>query len=291
MVPAEPERQRIRLLKSYPLARFLYLSGITPLLARRSARRHRHVLMLHDVLDERRGDLPAASQKGLTVAEADALLEWVGRRFRLLSPEAFLHSDEPGVLLTADDGKANNATQLLPLLERHGAPALLFVSTRHVGDPRDWLPDARQAARAHWNDEGDVPEALARALYDGMSAEQLRRCDRHPLVTIAAHSVNHPRLTACTDAELTHELEEGRGFLERMLEHEVDVLAYPYGDYDGRVLQAARDAGYAACFAVDRQHYGPLRYEIPRLHVETMQPHYIAAKLSGLARPPLRGRP
>jgi peptidoglycan/xylan/chitin deacetylase (PgdA/CDA1 family) len=275
----------------YAAARVLHGSGLARLGRALLARKGRFVLMLHDVFGERRPELPTACQRGLTTAEAAELLGWLRREVRLLTPEAFLHSDEPGVLLTVDDGKANNATFLLPLLERFEAPALFFVPTQHVRDPRNWLADARQAAGAHWADPSAVPAELAAELYDGLSPDQVRACDRHPLVTIGAHSESHPRLSECDDDRLAAELAESKAYLEDLLGHPVPLLAYPYGDYDGRVARAAEHAGYSHAFAVEPRGIGRTRFEIPRLHVERPAPYYLAAKLSGLFRRPMAGRP
>ena len=75
--------------------------------------------------------------------------------FALLSPEEFLSRDQPGILLTFDDGFANNFTNALPFLEELSAPAVFFVTTQHVSDPRDWLPASRrqaELARTLWGE-------------------------------------------------------------------------------------------------------------------------------------------
>ena len=267
----------------------LHYTGLAAVARRLVARKGRFVLTLHDVIPERRNDWAAGSQKGLTRMEADQLLGWLRHRLPLLTPQAFLAGDQAGVLITVDDGKANHYTELLPLLERHRAPALFFVATQHTRRPDQWLGDSRRAAAAQWPALEDVSGAVAERLYNGLSEAQLRACDAHELVTIGAHSDSHPRLPLCSDCQLRGELVASRDYLEATLGHDTRLFAYPYGDYDERVARAVEAAGYRYAFAVDSRGLGRPHLEIPRLHIDTSAPAYISAKTSGLFRLPIRG--
>ncbi len=214
------------------------------------------------------------------------VLGWLGSRFAFLTPEQF-SGRQPGVLLTFDDGFANNARVALPLLEEFSAPAVFFVSTQHVQEPGDWLPATRRQAGGHWQRTEDVPAEVARDLFDGMSAEELAGCAAHPLITIGSHTVGHPFLTRCDDPALRRELVESKAFLEEVAGRDVDLFAYPTGDYDRRVAVAVRRAGYRRAFAVDPAGAGVAGYEIPRVGIYAADPAYLGAKLSGLHRRPV----
>lgn len=68
-------------------------------------------------------------------------------------------------------------------------------------------------------------------------------------ISFHSHTRNHPDLTKLSDDELTNELIGSRQDLESLLNEQVTYLAYPYGRYDERVLNAARAAGYQAAFS------------------------------------------
>jgi len=74
--------------------------------------------------------------------------------------------------------------------------------------------------------------------------------------TIGAHTVAHLFLPAQSDGVLRSELVESRRTLEALDTRgssRVDMLAYPFGAFDGRTIAAARDAGYRlAVTCVDR---------------------------------------
>lgn len=259
-------------------------SGLAALARRALALRGRFVIELHGVPRRRPRGLPASLRPPLVRDDLRRILEWLGRRFAFLAPEEFLAAETPGVLLTFDDGFANQA-EAVPLLEEFSAPAVFFVTTRHVRDPTDWLPFVRRQIEEHGT--GSATDEELHELFDGMSLGQLSACAENPWVTLGSHTVSHPFLTRCDDAELRRELVDSRFRLEEQAGKPVDLLAYPSGDYDARVAEAAREAGYRAAFVEDSAGLGLGLYEIPRIGLYRAEESYLAAKLSGLHRRPL----
>jgi peptidoglycan/xylan/chitin deacetylase (PgdA/CDA1 family) len=235
--------------------------------------------------------VPLEIQPYLAIDDFRKTLAWIKSRFSFLTPDEFLISNKSGVLLTFDDGLANNYANVLPVLAEFKAPAVFFVSTQHVIHPKDWLPASREAARKHWGCEELVSVGVAADFYDGMSHEQLALCARNPLITIGSHTVSHPFLTHCDSARLTFELVESRRFLQEVTRQTVDLFAYPAGDYDRTVAEAVRASGYRAAFAEDIRNVGFPAFEIPRIGFYAADPAYLSLKLSGLHRQPIRGTP
>ncbi|NKB87473.1 MAG: polysaccharide deacetylase family protein [Acidobacteria bacterium] len=93
-------------------------------------------------------------------------------------------------------------------------------------------------------------------------------------IEIGSHTVSHPALSQCDDETLAFELWESRRELETRLGAPTPVVAYPFGgpgEYDGRVMAAATQAGYrlAASYISGRNLLGALSsFELRRLHVE-----------------------
>lgn len=264
-------------------------SGLAALARAVVARRGRFVIELHRVpdLDESvRAALPEPLRPDLTLADLRALLRWVSGHFRLLTPDEFFAAETPGVLLTFDDGFANQA-RALPLLEEFEAPTVLFVATDHVADPSRRLGFVEQVLEQTGDASRDVDEAILAELHQGMSRDELARCAASDLITIGAHTVSHPFLTRLGDDALRHELEESKRFLESETRRPIDLMAYPSGDYDRRVAEAACSAGYRAAFVEDSRGLGLGSMEIPRIGLYRADANYLAAKLSGLHRRPL----
>jgi len=106
-------------------------------------------------------------------------------------------------------------------------------------------------------------------------------------MTIGAHTRTHPILSLCTDEEARHEIQEGKGELERALERPIWAFAYPFGNpatMGDREFRFAREAGFSCAFLnVERwaeQESSPLA--VPRSHVTSdMTLPEFAAHLSG----------
>lgn len=60
---------------------------------------------------------------------------------------------------------------------------------------------------------------------------------------IAIHTLTHPKLTEVSDEKLAYEIEEDIKNLEEMFEQKMVGMAYPYGDYDDRVVEALHVRG------------------------------------------------
>ncbi|NOZ07574.1 MAG: polysaccharide deacetylase family protein [FCB group bacterium] len=270
-------------------ARGLHYSGIAALARKLLARKGCFILNFHGVNREYYPNLPPLAQTGFTVAEFEAILSWLQKRFTFLTPEEALSGQRSGVLLTFDDGKQNNFTNARPLLEKYNAPAIFFISTQPVLEPDNWLHFVKTRALTGWDSLEEIPDDVAADLYRGLTAEQVRLCAEHPLITIAAHTVSHPLLTDCDDKSLAVEVNESKRILEDLGGKRVDWFAYPNGVYNRRVMEAVRSAGYKKAFAVISRRLGDEPFEITRVDISFPHPYYLDAKLCGLFLKPFTG--
>jgi peptidoglycan/xylan/chitin deacetylase (PgdA/CDA1 family) len=267
-------------------ARLFWATGL-PALARSISSGGKFVLEFHGVPRNGYMQLPAHLRPILTASHLEEALRWVSRRFRFLTPDEFLKSASPGVLLTFDDGFANHHDVVLPLLDAFNAPAVFFVATQHIGNDEGRLGFVEEAIEKSWGDAAFVPKDVWRDLYDGLDEKQIRRCVASGLVTIGAHSVSHPRLTGLDDRFLLEEIRGSKCFLEDLTGRKVDLFAYPFGAANPRVARFVEEAGFQAAFAEDKLTDLPLHMAIPRVGLYGSEPWYLSVKLSGLVRRPI----
>jgi poly-beta-1,6-N-acetyl-D-glucosamine N-deacetylase len=185
------------------------------------------VIMYHDIVPQKKvffdvtpkefeNQLQSIQQKGLTPISANDLL--IHLRTGLPLPQ------KP-ILLTFDDGYLGHYTHVYPLLKKYQYPALFSIYTNKL-DKKIGRP--------------------------GITWDQLREMAANPLVTIAAHSVTHPKdLTQLSDEQLEAEVRDSKQILEARLGTEIHFFTYPEGNYDRRVEAAAKQTGYWAAFTMN----------------------------------------
>ncbi|MBO3748253.1 polysaccharide deacetylase family protein [Streptosporangiaceae bacterium NEAU-GS5] len=187
------------------------------------------ILMYHSVTDR-----PAPATRPLAVtpaAFAEQLAYLNDHGFTAVTFRDYAEGGLPGrpVVITFDDGYADFHSEALPLLDRHGFPATVFVTS-------GWLADAG-------------PEAAGTPLDAMLSWSQVREAAAAG-VEIAGHSHSHPQLDQLRDQELRDELRRNKDLLQDRIGAAVTTMAYPFGYSSARVRRAVREAGYTAASAV-----------------------------------------
>ncbi|MDR2346641.1 MAG: polysaccharide deacetylase family protein [Planctomycetaceae bacterium] len=89
-------------------------------------------------------------------------------------------------------------------------------------------------------------------LYEFLNWDEIRLL-RDQGIEIGSHSLSHPVLASLDQTELNCQLYESKKCIERELETECDVLAYPFGsadDFSDTVVDTARQVGFRLAFTL-----------------------------------------
>ncbi len=212
----------------------------------------------------------------VTPERLDRQLHWLRRRgLRGVSVAELLaaRARDGGrdlVGLTFDDGYADFLDNALPLLERWGCTATLFVLPGRLGGDNAWDPLGPRKPL--------------------LTADGIRRV-ADAGVEIGSHGLTHVDLTRADDALLTAETTGSRALLEELTGRPVTGFCYPYGTVDRRAVDAVRDAGYDYACAIDPGRLnGP--HVLPRVHVgqnDTAVRLFLKRRLHRLRRRPVEG--
>lgn len=165
------------------------------------------------------------------------------------------------VVITFDDGYANNFTDGFPIVRDFGFRAVLFVVVQTVG----W--------NNHWHD----PRSESRL--DMISWSQLKELQKAGW-EIGSHTMNHPRLAKIPLDEARVEIERSRHIIGEFLGEVPSTFAYPYGNGEDEesVRALVKEAGYRVAVGVhsgkwDLDEFRREPYRLPRVFVrgdETM---------------------
>jgi peptidoglycan/xylan/chitin deacetylase (PgdA/CDA1 family) len=138
------------------------------------------------------------------------------------------------VLLTIDDGFAEDLEIAAALLEKTGACATVFVAAGLLGQEVELRHPSGHLDRVSTGPIVDT-DGLHRWIRKGFD--------------VGSHSLTHLDLTTCTPEVAQREISESRARLEATLEREIVDFCYPFAHHDSATRQAVKAAGYRAGYA------------------------------------------
>jgi peptidoglycan/xylan/chitin deacetylase (PgdA/CDA1 family) len=173
--------------------------------------------------------------------------------------------------LSFDDGFRNNFTNALPILRKHGVPAIFFVPSGLIG--ADW-----DRTRTYCLDVTHYRSVIETLRWDDLKVMLDAGYE------VGSHTRTHARFSAMSSdhARLEDEILGSKQDLETALGYRCRYISWPYGrttDADMSSVGFTKAVGYDACFGAFR---GSViagetdRYRIPRHHFEPQwQPAHV----------------
>ena len=188
------------------------------------------VLLYHRVNDTSRDKLTTSVDRFI---EHLAMLR---RRYPVVTLQAAREALAAGhylgpnvVVITFDDGYADNYEWAAPILEHFRLPATFFVTAGLVGTSRPFAHDAR------------FPHHFRTLTWDQVEGLAARGFG------IGSHGMTHANLARCPLEEARREIVESRDLIVRRLGAPVTCFAYPFGgreDVSPAVIGEIKAAGY-----------------------------------------------
>jgi peptidoglycan/xylan/chitin deacetylase (PgdA/CDA1 family) len=175
------------------------------------------------------------------------------------------------VLITFDDGYRDNLENALPILERHGYPAVIFVPVGFLDGDRP-LPH-EEALRT-------LGVRNATVGWDELAALEAGG------IRVESHGIGHRPVSELEPAEAAREIAFSKLRLEERLGRPVDAYAFVKGslaDYRPEHVSLVQQAGYTLGFTSVSGANGPSsdRYRLRRYNVEPYPPRTFELVLSG----------
>ncbi|MFN2571686.1 MAG: polysaccharide deacetylase family protein [Gemmatimonadales bacterium] len=226
------------------------------------------ILCYHSVLEDAMAVVGPDPLLHLPARDFGRQLEFLARHYRVISLVDAVEQLRAGgsppprsVVLTFDDGYANNVHVAAPLLAQHGFPATIFLATDYVGRDRFWWDDPRaQGGRAEQLRAASLDERrqlLAALGPEPGRSEALRpatweECRAAPAnIQFGGHSAAHRLLGEIPSNEARAELDGCRQALSIQLgERAVPIFSYPAGQWTGAVRAALPAAGFRSAVFV-----------------------------------------
>ncbi len=186
------------------------------------------------------------------------------------------------LLITFDDGYADNWVYAHPILKRRGHRALVFVVTDYMRS--DGLV-RRTAAEG-----GSLPDTQSdeRGPSGWLSWEEVRRMSADGVFEIGSHTQTHKRFVEeAVFEDLPGELKRSRERIEAELGRPAPTMAWPWGYYEEPWVDHLAPAGYALAFTtkVGSNPAGADPLRVARFKVQNGDPDWLSRRLAVYGRP------
>lgn len=152
------------------------------------------------------------------------------------------------VIITFDDGYADNYTLAFPILKQYGFVATIFLVSDYVNTEHLF----------YW-DVPKIADQSNQTWYKLLTWEQVEEMSAYG-IEFGSHTCTHPELTNISPELCMEELVRSRADLKARLGREIVSFCYPRGDLNTEVIQMVEKVGYS-CAVVT-----PPRYGIPLSH-------------------------
>ena len=164
----------------------------------------------------------------MPIADFDAQMEYLSSHgYVTITPDELysglngeLELPKKPVLITFDDGYADNYTNAFPILKYYGMRATIFVIPAFVGKYKNYLT---------WEEMREMQDSG---------------------ISIQSHTLNHYKLEELPDDEIRSELLNSKQILEENLGQPVEFLAYPTGTYNLHIAGIAKAVGYKGAYTI-----------------------------------------
>ncbi len=153
------------------------------------------------------------------------------------------------VLLTFDDGFADNVLTALPRMRDYGMTATLFLVSAYIGQKYDWNPQAHDNIR--------------HVTWDELQLWLEAGCE------IGGHTHAHLRMTGLSAHEMLDAVLINKQIMEENLHTRLRAFSYPYGAHN-QMAQNLVSRYYELAFSVDKGSWDPEvdRFALNRLEVK-----------------------
>jgi peptidoglycan/xylan/chitin deacetylase (PgdA/CDA1 family) len=221
------------------------------------------VIAFHAIYNDNKDNaLKAETSLGKPSSKFEKIMKWLSNNYKFISFDEYISGKE-GVLITFDDGYANNLTEALPILKKYSAPAIVFITCGHIKDKQNHSRMI-SAIYPHF----DIKELeVYNHYFDGLIDSQLLELHQSPLIEIGNHIYNHSDLNSLKEDEIKSEIKKADNFLLKKIGVIPRLFAYPYASYSEKVITILKELGYKYAFLLENGIINGNHLKIKRLGI------------------------
>ncbi len=174
------------------------------------------------------------SEKGYKFLSGHDLLDFLGGKAR------------PGkaVMITFDDGYADNWVYAFPLIRKYRAKALIFLPTSYIQNSENVRPTSEEG--------GGISDTIKneRGAEGFLTWGEARKMSESGFIEFGSHTVSHKDFKKENEYRtgIGYELSESKKVIEDALGKECYQMAWPWGYYKKEWLKSLENCGYKLAY-------------------------------------------
>ena len=183
-------------------------------------------------------------QAGYQVVSLDEIADFV-------QPGSPTQGSEKKIALTFDDGFADFYHHAFPILQEYGYTATVYLVSGQIGNFNTWDAHKLNAEKSLMNWQ------MIKVLSKGG-------------ITFGSHTQSHPFLTELSTSQAMEEIAGSKAALEDQLDCSVNHFCYPSGNYNDRITELVKSAGYKTATVTEQGyiHRGDDPFMLKRLFIK-----------------------
>ena len=102
--------------------------------------------------------------------------------------------------------------------------------------------------------------------------KDVKAIDRHPLVTIGAHTYSHAFLPSLSIKDAWQEIIKSKREIEKVVGHSIESFSYPYGGFNAKIRFLVKLCGFRFAFITESKQFRRLKsdkLQIPRTDINS----------------------
>ena len=138
-----------------------------------------------------------------------------------------------------------------------------LFKTLNLDKQKELMKLIRLRSNLHYNYNNEI-----------LSWKEVKHLDSDPLITIGAHTINHPILSNISTYQAKEEIAHSKKIIEKQLKHSIDHFSYPFGEeihVSSREFDLAETAGFSSSFTTNIGHLFPEHikhlHSLPRMGI------------------------
>ncbi|MCM8772859.1 MAG: polysaccharide deacetylase family protein [Candidatus Omnitrophica bacterium] len=159
------------------------------------------------------------------------------KKFKFLKADEYISTGNEirkKVLLTFDDGFADNYWFAYEFLEKLNIKPLIFLVVNYINTDKIFLryKSVEKDRFLNWKEIFDMAK-------NG--------------VEFGSHTLTHPHLTLLSEEKIKEEIINSKKMIEDKLGKEVKFFCYPYGEFNKKIEEIVKKSGYKKAFVTPKR--------------------------------------